>query len=338
MKKIVSALIKYGIPVLVSVGLAWFLYKNVDLQAIRTSLRQDVSYGWFIPVIIVSVLSHVFRGLRWRMQLRAIGVNAPLMPIINSVFGTYFVNLLFPRLGEVWRAGYVARRQNAPFAAVLGSLVGDRLSDTVAVAVLTLISFILSREAFVKFFDQNNSGSNLGGWMLASLIAATVAGVALLVWLYRTKSQNRIIASLRNTVTNLWDGLASIARMKGKWTFLLYTALIWGCYYLQLYLAAKAFTFTENLDAIAILVLFVLSSIGMAVPSNGGLGPWQFAIIFGLAIYGVGTFPPSTPYHPQASAFAWLVWGVQQLLIIALGIWAFACITLEKRQTGNNNT
>lgn len=338
MKKIVSALIKYGIPVLVSVGLAWFLYKNVDLQAIRTSLRQDVSYGWFIPVIIVSVLSHVFRGLRWRMQLRAIGVNAPLMPIINSVFGTYFVNLLFPRLGEVWRAGYVARRQNAPFAAVLGSLVGDRLSDTVAVAALTLISFLLSREAFVKFFDQNNSGSNLGGWMLAGLIAATVAGVALLVWLYRSKSQNRIIASLRNTVTNLWDGLASIARMKGKWTFLLYTALIWGCYYLQLYLAAKAFTFTENLDAIAILVLFVLSSIGMAVPSNGGLGPWQFAIIFGLAIYGVGAFPPSTPYHPQASAFAWLVWGVQQLLIIALGIWAFACITLEKRQTGNNNT
>lgn len=338
-KRIVSALIKYGIPLLVSVGLAWFLYTNVDLAAIRTSLQQDVNYWWFVPVIVVSVFSHVFRGLRWRLQLRAIGVHAPLMAIVNSVFGTYFVNLLFPRLGEVWRAGYVARREQAPFAKVLGSLVGDRLSDTVAVAVLTLLAFVLSRDAFTAFFAQKDSGAGAGGWVLAATGAAFVLGIAALVWLYRSKSTNRVIAGLRGIVANLWDGLASIARMEGKWMFLLYTVLIWGCYFSQLYLAAKAFTFTEGLDAVAVLVLFVLSSIGMAVPSNGGLGPWQFAIIFGLSLYGVGAFPPSTPYDPQASAFAWLVWGIQQLLLIVLGIWAFAWIALEKKpqETENNN-
>ena len=333
MKKVVSALLKYGIPVAISVGLAWFLYKNVDLEAIKKSLQQDVNYWWFVPVIVVSVLSHIFRALRWRLQLRAIDIDAPLWVLVNSIFGTYFVNLVFPRLGEVWRTGYIARRQKAPFATVLGSMVGDRLSDTVTVLLLTIVTFFLAQDAFVKFFAAR--GDNAGAtasWTMWALVAVAVLGMVSLVWIYRSTSQNRVIARVRGILHDLWEGFAAIAHMDGKWMFLLYTVLIGGCYFLQLYIASKAFTFTAGLGVIPILVLFVLSSLGMAVPSNGGLGPWQFAIIFGLSLYGVGAFPPSTPYDAQASAFAWLVWGVQQLLIIVLGIYAFASIALDRKK------
>lgn len=333
MKNIVSNLVKYGIPILISVGLAWFLYNNVDIEAIKTSLRQDVNYWWFVPVIVVSIFSHIFRALRWRLQLRAINIDAPLWVLINSIFGTYFVNLVFPRLGEVWRTGYIAQRQKAPFATVLGSMVGDRLSDTVTVGLLTLVTFFLAQDAFFKFFDaRGDGGSSAASWTMVALVVACVLGLVAMVWLYRSSSQNKVIAKLRGILHDLWDGFAAIAHMDGKWMFLLYTILIWGCYFLQLYIASKAFTFTADLGVLAVLVLFVLSSLGMAVPSNGGLGPWQFAIIFGLSLYGVGAFPPSTPYDAQASAFAWLVWGVQQLLIIVLGIYAFASIALDKKK------
>ena len=333
MKNIVSNLIKYGIPILISVGLAWFLYNNVDINAIKTSLRQDVNYWWFVPVIVVSIFSHIFRALRWRLQLRAINIDAPLWVLVNSIFGTYFVNLLFPRLGEVWRTGYVAQRQKAPFATVLGSMVGDRLSDTVTVGLLTLVTFFLAQDAFFKFFDARGDGSSsLASWSMVALVVVCILGLVAMVWLYRSTSQNKIIAKLRGILHDLWDGFAAIAHMEGKWMFLLYTILIWGCYFMQLYIASKAFTFTADLGVLPVLVLFVLSSLGMAVPSNGGLGPWQFAIIFGLSLYGVGTFPPTTPYDAQASAFAWLVWGVQQLLIIVLGIYAFVSIALDKKK------
>ncbi len=333
MKNIVSNLVKYGIPILISVGLAWFLYNNVDIEAIKTSLRQDVNYWWFVPVIVVSIFSHIFRALRWRLQLRAINIDAPLWVLVNSIFGTYFVNLVFPRLGEVWRTGYIAQRQKAPFATVLGSMVGDRLSDTVTVGLLTLVTFFLAQDAFFKFFDaRGDGGSSAASWTMVALVVACVLGLVAMVWLYRSSSQNKVIAKLRGILHDLWDGFAAIAHMDGKWMFLLYTILIWGCYFFQLYIASKAFTFTADLGVLPVLVLFVLSSLGMAVPSNGGLGPWQFAIIFGLSLYGVGAFPPSTPYDAQASAFAWLVWGVQQLLIIVLGIYAFASIALDKKK------
>ena len=336
MKKTISLLLKYGIPILISVGLAWFLYNNVDLKAIGTSLEQDVNYWWFIPVIVVSIFSHVFRAYRWRLQLRAIGLTPPLHALVCSIFGTYFVNLLFPRLGEVWRTGYIARRENASFSQVLGSMVGDRLSDTVTVLLLTVVTFFLAQNAFMKFMSQRNGSGEAGSmfttWWFWVIVVLGVLGVAALVWLYRTKSQNKLVQKLQSIVRNLWEGFYSITKMKGKWWFLLYTILIWGCYFLQLYLASFAFNCTKDLGVIAILVLFVLSSIGMAVPSNGGMGPWQYAIMFGLAIYGVGTLPLTNPYNPEASAFAWVVWGIQTLLLIVLGIYAFIYMEIDRRR------
>ena len=338
MKKAISYLVKYGIPLVIGVGLMYFLYKNVDITSMMDTLKNDVNYWWFLPVAVVSILSHIFRALRWRLQLRAIDVHPSLSALVNSIFGTYFVNLLFPRLGEVWRSGYIAQREKASFTKVMGSMVGDRLSDTVTVALLTLFTFFIAQDKFVKFFDQrgDGGGSMFTSWVFWLLVAAGVLGVLALVWIFRSKSENKVIAKVRLMLRNLWDGFAAIGKMEGKWMFLLYTVLIWGCYFMQLYLASFAFACTKDLGIVAILVLFVLSSIGMAVPSNGGLGPWQFAIIFGLTLYGVGT--TTIPYDPQASAFAWLVWGVQTCLLIVLGIYAFISMAIDRRRIAQGKT
>ena len=187
MKKVLSILLKYGIPVVISLGLAYFFYANVDMDAIKKSIREDVNWWWFIPVIVVSIFSHIFRALRWRLQLRAIGVHAPLSAIVNSIFGTYFVNLLVPRLGEVWRSGYIANREKAPFTKVLGSMVGDRLSDTVTVLLLTIVTFFLAQDAFMKFMSQRNAGGETASmfttWWFWVIVVLGVLSVAALVWL-----------------------------------------------------------------------------------------------------------------------------------------------------------
>ena len=153
MKKVISLFLKYGVPVVIGVGLFYFLYKNVNIGEMMSVLGNDVNYWWFALVVVVSTFSHIFRAMRWRLQLKAIGVNAPLSALINSIFGTYAVNLVFPRLGEVWRTGYIADRQKASFTKVLGSMVADRLTDTVTVLALTIFTFFLAKSAFVKFLD-----------------------------------------------------------------------------------------------------------------------------------------------------------------------------------------
>ena len=338
-KKTISYLVKYGIPLVIGVGLMYFLYKNVDLSSMMGTLKTDVNYWWFVAVVVVSIMSHVFRALRWRLQLKAIDVKPSFSAVLNSIFGTYAVNLVFPRLGEVWRCGYIANRQKASVTQVMGSMVADRLTDTLTVLLLTLVTFLLAQGAFGKFFDtypQMKEGflavaSDARVWLCTAVVIIAMG------WLLVMRTENKIIKKIQLMVRNLWEGFAAITRMEGKWWFLLLTILIWGCYFLQMYLACKAFTFTSGLSVLAVLVVFVISSIGMGIPTNGGLGAWHVATIFGLSLYGVGVFHPDN-FDPQASAFAMLVWGVQTLLVIVLGIYAFISMAVDRRRIETGRT
>ena len=339
MKKAISYLIKYGIPLVIGVGLMYFLYKNVDLDAMMDTLKTDVNYWWFVPIAIVSIFSHVFRALRWRLQLKAIDVKPSFSAVLNSIFGTYAVNLAFPRLGEVWRCGYIANRQKASVTQVMGSMVADRLTDTVTVLALTFVTFLLAQGAFSKFFDAYPQMKE--NFMSVASDARIWFGTTIIIialgWLLVMKTENKIIKKIQLMARNLWNGFAAITRMEGKWWFLLLTILIWGCYFLQLYLATKAFTFTNGLSVLAVLVMFVLSSIGMGVPTNGGLGAWHVAIIFGLSLYGVGVFATNN-FDPRASTFAMLVWGFQTLLLIVLGVYAFITMAIDRRRIETGKT
>ena len=338
-KKILTNILKYLVPVIIGVGLFYFLYANVDVEEMKRVIKSDVNYWWFLPVIVVSTFSHIFRAMRWRLQLRAIGVDAPLSALINSIFGTYAVNLIFPRLGEVWRTGYIADRQKASFTTVLGSMVADRLTDTVTVLLLTVFTFFLAQDAFMQFLSTYPQIKDGIENMLKSplLWIAAVVMVGALVALFTMKTQNGLILKVRTMVLNLWNGFAAIGKMEGKWMFLFYTVCIWGCYYLQLYIATFAFDFTSHLGLVPVLVLFVLSSIGMGVPTNGGLGAWHMAIILGLSIYGIGTFDVNN-LDPNASGFAMLVWGIQTMLLIVLGIYAFVSMEIDRRNIALGKT
>ena len=205
--------------------------------------------------------------------------------------------------------------------------------------LLTLVTFMLAQGAFGKFFDSYpqmkenflSVASDARIW-LGSAVAIIALG-----WLLVMKTENKIIKKIQLMARNLWEGFASITRMESKWWFLLLTVLIWGCYFLQLYLACQAFSFTSGLSVLAVLVMFVLSSIGMGVPTNGGLGSWHVAIIFALSLYGVGVFSPSN-FDPRASAFAMLVWGFQTALLIVLGIYAFASMAIDRSRIESGKT
>lgn len=335
-KKTISLLMKYGIPVLVGVVLIYVLYKNVDMHKTLGILRTRVNWWWFVPVFVVSILSHVFRALRWRLQLRAIGVRPSVSALVNSIFGTYAVNLAIPRFGEVWRSGYIAKRQQASFTTVLGSMVADRLSDTLTVLVLTIAAFFVAEQQLAQSVDGLHNkfvaiATSPVVW------AAAVVCIAAVAWLIKGKSQNALVLKVRQMALNLWNGFAGVTKMDGKWTFVLYTLLIWGCYYMQLYIASQAFDYTCDLGMKAVLVLFVLSSIGMAVPTNGGLGAWHAAVILGMSFYGFGPFSASDP-NIEAYTFAMVVWGMQTLLLIVLGIYAFVSIAVDSRRIAAGKT
>lgn len=329
--KILRGGFKYLIPLFISIGLCYLLFTGVDFGEMIDKIKDENNNLWWVALaMFISIFSHVFRALRWRIQLKAVNINAPLSALVNSIFGTYAVNLVFPRLGEIWRTGYISQRQQASFTVVLGSMVAERLADAVTVLLLAVATFMLASGEIMAFIREYPAFYN----MLISLVSspwlwvALIASLAIVLWVFRRFPENKILLKIKGIVKGLWEGFAAIGKMKGKGRWLMYTLLLWGCYFVQMYLAFFAFPETAGVIAqygiVAVLVCFLLSSIAMGIPSNGGIGPWQIAVMFGLSMYGVSEMP--------ALAFANLVLGTQTLLLILLGLYAFISISLDRKR------
>jgi len=329
--RILSLSIRYVVPLSLTVLLVWYMFYKVNFSDMMSLLRHGVDYWWILAAMGISVFSHMFRAARWRLQLRGLGIDPPFMALCCSIFGCYALNLIFPRLGEVWRCTYISSRQKAPFTTVLGSMVADRLADTLTVATLLLLTFVVATGAITSFLTKYPVGRGIVDLLYNpvfwGITVVAVIGIWSLFFIFRSTAGVR---KLKTWLSQLWQGFVVVARMKGRWMFLFYTICIWGCYYIQLYVAFFAFDFTRALCAESslawgltpCLVAFVLSSIGMAIPSNGGLGPWNIAIIFGLAIYGIT--------DAQGTAFSMLQWSGQTVMLIILGIYTMAYISLSR--------
>lgn len=340
MKASIGKILKIAIPTVVTVGLCFVLFTGIDFNEMLDVIRHECNFMWIALGMFLSVIAQIIRAARWRLQLNALDIFPPFFPIVLSIFGTYAVNIVFPRLGEIWRTGYISARQKAPFATVFGSMVGDRVADLVFVAFLTLITFFIASPAFVAFIARYPDAYKAIGEFISSPVTwgIFIGLLTVCVLLYLKFSDNRIVNRIKKALKELWHGFAIVISMKSRWWFIVLTFALWGCYFMQLYVAFFAFPFTKELIAdngiICALVCFILSSIAMGIPSNGGIGPWQLAVIFSLSLYapaGVSVATGGT-FHTNMAAFANLVMGMETLLLIVLGIFTFICIGFEKHR------
>ena len=335
--RVLTMLLKYGVPLVITVGLCWLLLRDTDLEAMWAIVRRDCDSRWLILDVACLIGAMVARALRWQIQLRALDIRASAGLLTLSVFGTYAVNMVFPRLGEVWRTGFVAARCRSPFTKVFGSMVADRLTDTVAVALISLLAFILAGPQLMDFLAnaQGGAAARIGSLLMSPMLWGAIAAVTLIgVWLAVRYPQSRVVSGVRKVVRGLWDGFAVIARMPGKGLWLFYTIALWNCYFWGLWAVFESFPLLREVISqyglTALLVAFVLTSLSMLVPSNGGLGPWQWAMIFALGFYS-STIPGLD--REYMSTFANLALGVQTILSITLGIITFAIIAFTRQSS-----
>ena len=142
MKKILSYIIKYVLPLILGVGIFILLYRQFDTDIILSILQTDMNLFWVACSMLIGLCSFIFRALRWQLQLQALEIKPSFGTICNAVFGTYAFNLILPRFGELWRCTYLANHEKASFSRILGSVVSDRFGDMLMVALITATVFL----------------------------------------------------------------------------------------------------------------------------------------------------------------------------------------------------
>ncbi|MCM1521701.1 MAG: flippase-like domain-containing protein [Muribaculaceae bacterium] len=328
-------LLKYVVPLIISAGLCWLLFKGMDIKEMWHVMRTECNFRWMWGNLALMTCAHVCRALRWQIQLKALGINAGLWELTLSVFGTYSVNLVFPRLGEVWRCGFVAQRESAPFTQVFGSMVADRLADTICVALITFFTFTFAGSQLKSYLSQDPEQLDfIKGLLTSPILWGVLAACGIFaVWMLVKYPENKVISTIRDILKGLWKGFAVIATMPHKGWWLLWTVGLWGSFIGSMWFAFQSFPLMREVVDVyglrALMVCFTLTSISMAVPSNGGIGPYQWAMIFGLLLYAPGV--PGLDYGYSA-AFANMLMGTQTIYLIILGLITFGWIALTKKR------
>lgn len=338
LQKWIEKIARYLIPFLVSAGMVVWLFHKVDIHEMMRVIREGCDFRWIVVMMLITALSHVIRGIRWGIQLRAVGV--PRMSVVAesvAIFGAYALNLVFSGVGEAWRCVYVSRRENTPLSTVVGTDLGDRSSDAVVVLMLLGLALVVAKGPIDTFISHYAIGEDIRHFSDdPRLWCAVILGLTL-VWsaLYFFRKY-RYIEKIDSSLKNVWQGFKVLFTMKGVGAYVVLTLGIWLCYFMETYVCFYAFPFTRALidspgsayGLIPGLVVFVFGSFSMAVPSNGGLGPWNIAVMFALSIYGIG--------NTEGAAFSMVMWSFQAAMLVMLGVFSAIYIAATKRKIGSS--
>ena len=267
-KSILQTFVKIFLPLAFGCLLLWFLYSNMDVTEIWRVIREGVRYDIILVSLLFGLFANVVRGLRWGLLISSLGERFKMSNIIYAVLGNYAVNMVLPRVGEVWRCGIITKYDKIPFTKLLGTLLIDRVSDTIVVGSITLLIFIFNFDFFVSFFAMNPALLD-GFRTMFDSIWIYVGAVILVggIWfVFKYMSNFTLVQKAKSLLLNVWDGMKSIWLLKQKGRFLLQTLLIWGGYFCYFYITFYAFDFTRDLGITVGLIAFTMSSIGVAVP------------------------------------------------------------------------
>ena len=106
-------------------------------------IRKVSYWGWMLFSLFFGVMSHVFRGWRWKQTLAPLGAYPKTSDCVDAIFVSYAANLVLPRVGEVSRCGMLAKYDDVSFAKSLGTVVTERLIDTLTILLITGITFLM---------------------------------------------------------------------------------------------------------------------------------------------------------------------------------------------------
>lgn len=314
MNKLLKKISKVIFPLFLGAFILYWVYRDFDFSRVRLLLFEEMRWEWMMLSLAAGVMSHVLRGWRWCLTLEPLDEHPRRATSVDAIFLSYAGSLLLPRVGEVTRCGVLARYDGVPFARSLGTVVTERLVDMLCMALITGVTFLVQMPVFMRFF--NETGTKIPSllhlvtspWFYVAFFSV-VGAVVLLVYLVKMLS---FFERVKGIALDVWQGVLSLRKVHNMPLFLLYTIGIWLCYYFHFYLTFFCFGFTEQLSLLAGLVMFVGGTFAVLVPTPNGAGPWHFAIITMMVLYGVNA--------ADASLFALVVHSIQTLLVILLGV------------------
>ncbi|MEP6949881.1 MAG: lysylphosphatidylglycerol synthase transmembrane domain-containing protein [Ginsengibacter sp.] len=329
MKKKIIAIFKYLVFLGVGIFLMWWqLSKMTAVQRLqfRESL-QHANYIVILPIIIIAILSHISRAIRWKIMIEHMGYHPSTSNTFYATMCGYFANTFIPRAGEILRCTLLARYEKVPVNKLIGTILVERFFDLFCYILIIVFTICIQLDTVSDFIKKkvlliSNRNASFSWWILLLSVAVAAILVTIFVkWILKRHSNHRHIIKLRGFHIGLKEGFTSILLLKKRKLFLFHTAFIWTMYFLEIYIGFYALSATAGLGLGAALSVLTLATLAMIV-APGGIGAFPVAIQQVLLIYSIDNI-----------SFGWLMWSVATGIIIVAGSISFGLLIYNNKKS-----
>ena len=284
-----SALLRGGLGIAVSLFAIWVLYNSVNFNDAFAVLR-TASPAWIAVMLVTTTIDIGARGARWRTLLAPIA-PLPYRRVLGYTYIGYLANNVLPaRLGELYRSHALGEGEGVSRPTVLGTVVVERVVDTVMVVSIAAIAVLVLSVRGVM-----TSAVLFGAAFVALLVIVLGLGIAA----HRLPGAARATAiierrpRLLELARRLRVGLAVAGRPRVVIIALAFSALAWAASIATFLAAGQAVGVELSIGQAALLCSGV--ALVTIVPSGPGyVGTFELTVVAIAEGFGI----------PRDSAFA----------------------------------
>lgn len=276
------------------------------IDSMFATTRIDFRQAWIylqdasiIPLIICFLITpvHIYiRSHRWKLLVEPVGKLKTSDSFSIQMLG-YFANTIFPlRIGEVVKGLLLSRKTNLTISSSLATVVLERLLDVISLLIVIAVL------GLVYEFPE---GLRDGALILGGFAVAVLGGITYYVLKKDTLSgmtgsvinllPDKLAEKVKKIMLGFVKGFSMIRSVNRYPTVIMETVILWLLYALQEYVVLVAFDIPAKFPLLGetpIMATFVILAVTAAIlciPSApGGIGTFHAAVIFSLALFGVG--------------------------------------------------
>lgn len=275
-----------AVSIIVAALFIWLAIRTIDLSDLWQQMQQ-VTFYWLPAFFIIIVISHYLRAERWRLLLKMRERDIPRSTLFAGVMTGYFVNIFLPRVGEISRPVYVARKMKLNSGNLIGTIVIERFVDVCSMLLLAAAAAVVLTHEFGML--EAMFGLDHLSRAVYLLIPAVLIACLLLFWaiykallLLESKKiiENQLLLKLIAALRSFTEGVNSLRNVNNWPVFILLTAGIWTGYILMAYFPFAMLNLGElySLGLNEAVVLTIVSSVGVSIPTPAGIGSYHLLI------------------------------------------------------------
>ena len=282
-RRLSTGLARGAIGVLISLVCIFLVLRGVDLQK-TADLLGGARPAWLALAVVAVIGDLVFRAMRWQVLIRPI-CRVPLRRLSAYMLVGYLANNVLPaRLGELVRSHYLGDREGISRSATLGTVVVERVVDTVVLVGIGAAAILVLNVRGVV------ASAILVGVAIAALLCVALA-VALAA--HRLPGAARAAAFLGRwprvvgVATRLRDGLRVAALPRTVAAAGMLSVAAWSCTVIAVLAVGQSLGIELTVGEGALLAAG--TNLATAIPSGPGyLGTFEYAgqsiaLAFGLS-------------------------------------------------------